>query len=579
MYKSTIPDEEFTLAQVEGLYHDGLIATPGLVVITDRRLVFTPNAAYQLLGAKSVEFATNTIERAEIAGLNRILKVHAGGQQYAFSGPKISVIRDRVASMLVDVDASWADFQDNERVLSVSDAQRPVGKLLATEGQLVVSTERVRFRPSGVGGLVWREASFSCPISEIESMDLTGRRGQLSLRTKDAVYLVTCNSLPEVHGTIRSVQDHISLGESLITLEVTEHRVLMNRGALAIRGAAVVTGRRFSFIPAGLDRLAGGAERIEVLHNELLKVEMPPRVNRQLVLEVEDRSVTVRLDNREVVFDYLIARLCAGVGVAEAKLTEDCESRKDVQTKVFRLWSEHLPEGVDKVELFEPAVYLNERGAAQPGWLSLRGRYGYWLPTTSPDTGAAVVTLPLRQVFRGEERDPASSRIDFSIRGHKFCFVPRAGASVQEEFWKITSRHRVGTPKVVPEETVDDLNRRETFRVLPTDEPLPLVLGQIHVEGKKPRIFQGGLVDFSLGGCGIVVADRLEDADELYLQVRGKTDARLIQAQVIYQRENVRPKGFRLGIRFHPANSIEVAVLRSSWMEMQRLIATRRSED
>lgn len=574
-----IPDDEFTLAEVEGLYHDGLIATPGLVTVTDQRLLFTPNAAYELLGAKSVEFATNTIERAEIEGLNRILKVHAGGRQYAFSGPKIHVIRDRVASMLVDVDASWADFQDNERVLSVSDAQLPVGKLLATEGQLVVSTERVRFRPRGVGGLVWREASFSCPISEIESMDLTGRLGQLSLRTKDAVYLVTCNSLPEVHGTIRSVQDHVSLGESLITLEVTEHRVLMNRGALAVRGTAVVTGRRFSFIPAGLDRLAVGAQRIEVLHNELLEIEMSPRVNRQLVLGVEDGPVAVRLDNREVVFDYLIARLSAGVGVAEAKLTEDCESREDVQTKVFRLWSEHLPEDVDKAEFFEPTVYLNERGAAQPGWLSLRGRYGYWLPATYPENGAAVVTLPLRQVYRGEEQDPASSRIDFSIRGHKFCFVPRAGASVQQEFWKITSPHLMGRARVVPEEILDDLNRRETYRVLPTDDPLPLILGQVHVEGKKPRILQGGLVDFSLGGCGVIVADRLEDADELYLQIRGKIHTRLIEAQVIYQRASVRPKGFRLGIRFLPANPSEVATLRSSWMEMQRLIAARRSED
>lgn len=574
-----VPDNEFTLAEVEGLYHNGLIATPGLVTVTDQRLLFTPNAAYQLLGAKSVEVATSTIEEAEIEGLSRILKVHAGGLQYAFSGPKIRVVRDRVASMLTDIDASWADFQDNERVLSVSDAQRPVGKLLATEGQLVVSTERVRFRPSGVGGLVWREASFSCPISEIESMELTGRRGQLSIRTKDAAYLVTCSSLSEVHGTIRSVQDHVSMGESLVTLEVTEHPVLVHRGALAIRGTAVVTGRRFSFIPAGLDRLAGGAERVEVLHNELLEIEMPPQVKRHLILGVEDESVVVGFDNREVMFDYLLARLSAGVGVAEAKLTEDCETRKDVQTKVFRLWRQHLPESVDKVEFFEPTVYLNERGAAQPGWLSLRGRYGYWLPATSPDTGAAVVTLPLRQIYRGEEQDPASSRIDFSIRGHEFCFIPRAGASVQQEFWKISSKHLLGRAKVVPEEILDDLNRRETYRVLPTDDPLPLMLGQVHVEGEEPRVLQGGLVDFSLGGCGLVVAERLEHADEVYLQIRGKNHTRLIEAQVIYQREIVQPKGFRLGIRFLPANPNEVATLRSSWMEMQRLIAARRSED
>ena len=591
MDKSVIRDDEVTLAEVAGLFHEGLIATPGVVTLTDQRLFFVPKASYRnsptakLVGVKSVEFATSTIERAEIEGLSRILKVHAGGRHYAFSGPKIRVVRDRIASMLVDIDASWADFRDNERVLSVTDAERPVGKLLSTEGQLVVSTERVRFRPSGVGGLVWREASFSCPISEIESMDLTGRRGQLSLRTKDEVYLVTCSSLAgrsslaEVHGTIRSVQDHVSMGESLVTLEVTEHRVLVHRGALAIRGSAVVTGRRFSFIPAVLDRIAGGAERIEVLHSELLEIRMPPRVNRRLILGVEQGPVAVSFDNREGMFDHFIACLGAMPGVAERKITEDCETPKDVQTKVFRLWRERLPAVADKVELFEPAVYLNERGAAQPGWLSLRGRYGHWLPATHPETGAAVVTLPLRQVHRSEEQDPASSRVEFSIRGHRFCFVPRGGASVQREFWKITSRHRVGGERVVPEETLDDLNRRETYRVLPTTEPLPLILGQLHVEGKKPRILQGELVDFSMGGCGVVVADRVEDADELYLQVRGKNDARLIEAQVVYQRESFRPKGFRLGIRFLPADPVEVALLRSSWMEMQRLIAARRSED
>jgi hypothetical protein len=79
-----------------------------------------------------------------------------------------------------------------------------------------------------------------------------------------------------------------------------------------------------------------------------------------------------------------------------------------------------------------------------------------------------------------------------------------------------------------------------------------------------------------MGGCAICIDEKLERADEIYFQIKDEHRARLIGAEIVYQRRVGQSSGFRLGIRFHPKNQGELEHLRSAWMEMQRHMAAQR---
>ena len=86
---------------------------------------------------------------------------------------------------------------------------------------------------------------------------LSGRRGQFVLRADGEEVVFTCGSQAELHGAIRLIQDHTTMGKPPEDIEIVLHKGYLHRGALAVSGFMVFTDRRFSFVPSGLDRLAG----------------------------------------------------------------------------------------------------------------------------------------------------------------------------------------------------------------------------------------------------------------------------------------------------------------------------------
>ena len=165
MTDTTSTEEERTLVEITGLLHDGILASPGRITLTDRTLRFAPKATYKLLGVKTFAIPIAEVAGAEVEGINRLLRVRTSQRVYVFSGGQIRVIRDRLASMIDTIEDVEAVYDEDERILSVFAAQRPVGKVMSTEGTIVLTNKRIHFQPGGVGGLLWRKAGFSLDIS------------------------------------------------------------------------------------------------------------------------------------------------------------------------------------------------------------------------------------------------------------------------------------------------------------------------------------------------------------------------------------------------------------------------------
>jgi len=63
---------------------------------------------------------------------------------------------------------------------------------------------------------------------------------------------------------------------------------------------------------------------------------------------------------------------------------------------------------------------------------------------------------------------------------------------------------------------------------------------------------------------------------KLELGIPQSESTRWIEAEVVYERPASSNEGWRLGLRFMPEDQEELEYLRSSWMEMQREIASQR---
>ncbi len=171
--------------------------------------------------------------------------------------------------------------------------------------------------------------------------------------------------------------------------------------------------------------------------------------------------------------------------------------------------------------------------------------------------------------------------IDFAVRGDVYRFISRVGEPATDKFWKEVAALRTELGTYRSGEPVEQMNRRETYRVLsPADNAVvPTIKGELRSGTKTPQAFEGRLIDFSFGGCAMVVQRSLSKAGELFIYVNGRTESRFIHASIVYERKLRRVGGYRVGLRFQPVDSADIKLLRSAWMMMQRTVAVVRSEE
>jgi hypothetical protein len=268
-------------------------------------------------------------------------------------------------------------------------------------------------------------------------------------------------SLGEIHGAIRSVQDHVRAGKRLADLSVSTVRVLVHRGPLATRGEAVFTERRFSFVPAGLDRMAGGAERIEIIYDTLQRIDFPRGGVKRLTLHVAEGNVSLSFEGHENVFERLVQRMATLPGPGELAVIDGYQDAGAVRARVLELWGSRLQPGASDAPFFEPAVYLNHHGVARSGWLLIQEKFASWIPASLPSEGGDVVVLPLGQVHRAGVQDVDSSQIHAEIEERAFSFYPRSGDPIRRAFWQHVDARKEKRKKKTEDSAIDVLNRRE----------------------------------------------------------------------------------------------------------------------
>ena len=91
MTDTTSTEEERTLVEITGLLHDGILASPGVITLTNRALQFAPKSTYKLLGMKPFAIPITEVVGADVEGINRLLRVRTARRVHVFSrGPNSS---------------------------------------------------------------------------------------------------------------------------------------------------------------------------------------------------------------------------------------------------------------------------------------------------------------------------------------------------------------------------------------------------------------------------------------------------------------------------------------------------------
>jgi len=575
-----LQEGELLLAEVEALHHAGVLAYPGRLRLTDRRIWFTPKGSYRLLGARSAEVPVAEVESVSSEGVDRLVRVNLRGDDQnkplVLSGPGARVVQERLSAMLTEEEDSSAEFLAQERILVACSGQRRVGKWMASSGEVLITTERIRFRVSGVSRMVFGGSSFDCRIKDVQQLSLTGARRVLGITTSTDHYRLMAGQLGEIHGAIRAVQDHLLSGGNLMSLQVDRERALLHRGALATRGDATFTDRRVSFVPDALDRVASGAERVEVRLDNLITLQLTRTRNPRLRLSTAEKSIELSFEGQDARFDLMARRMAASPGPAEHSITGDYSEPESVKVAVFALWASRLPSNLDATSIFDPTVFVNSRGRAQPGWLAVSDRQAVWIPCRRPESGDDIVTLPLAQVERSQIKDPDDVGIRARIDGADIIFYPRAGAPRCREFWRLVDERLAALAKGDEDSGLHSLNRRETYRVKTFARDRTIIEARISNGVEEPIETEVSLLDMSMGGCAVQSVLQVPEGSKLELAIPQAESTRWIEAEVVYERPASGNEGWRLGLRFMPEDQAELEYLRSSWMEMQREIASQR---
>ena len=511
------PGERVLVQGVATSYVNGLIATRGEVVLTDKRIRFLTGGGLETLiwTFPELDHPLEAITRAELSGVRKLLEVWIDGERRIFGGTVVPKLFNSLQALGIQSGPGEEAYYRPDGVFRGYPASLFRGPL-AHPGELVVSESRVSFTPSGrLDSMVGARASHINLVDVIHIEVVDSRRLAIQSRSERLLFDIAkpLDRLKELLPMIRDAltgqlddlqRDGLDGFDELfqewvpvLNIGTTEPVVLTGpamqwvKASSGARGWLALTDRRLLFLPSG-----GPNGEHAPLAIELSVLQQGESLNPDdIFVEYEDQAfhfspltgagfidafwmLSEPIITEEIEIEEVNRRLAEAPSEAPIELAPSAEARNDDHTinrAVGSLLSLSISRNKSSILLLTPAFTVR----AQEG------------------LGILLTQAPGLRFKRGELLEIGFAQPEgtylFETIVHRMAPVP---ANLQP-----TYPEAIGLLVVEMPQDLQFNNRRGEFRVASTTPTGVIVRFLEEIPGVADEQVTGLLSNLSMGGC------------------------------------------------------------------------------
>jgi len=580
-------DEEH-LGKGEASMMIGPLSVIGDLTLTSHRIHFEPNRLNKLVGVKPLTLTISSIKAVSIVGIDQVITIQSTEKKLKFMGKWAKAVHDRLQGRLhgiEDLDQTFDGFALDERYILQASLDYSASSVVMVGGDLTVTARHVRFTPSALEQLMWRDLKIELAIEAIEDLELTGPR-RLTFRVGEDSHRFAGVAATRAYAAIWAAQQHIAseLPNRDFVFEIAV--ASFQRGVLAHPGILVQTRDGLTFFVGGsLDTLVGVPPISHYLWADIRQLDLSQAGK----LGIDSRSHRVvfsipNLANLEFAylrgFSRIEGRNGRVLGLSDDPVLrrEDQEDAANIVDELSATWGARLPTLTGQtLALWGPALRVSHKVGCRRGHIAVFDEYVLWIPAGGTVLGVNPLVLPIAKLQRVGIGDKTGPDLRLHLGGNELRLLPATEQRFTQPFWQLVGDRAAeitvnqADSQEAPSQSPDVWNRRITYRVgLPVRHHIPLELRLI--AGEESTVTPGRLTNLSLGGIGFASAITLQVGTTVLVSMpQGESRNTNFSARVIYSRRVGRRKLIFSGLEFTTLSSFEHDELRRLWTACQRI--------
>jgi c-di-GMP-binding flagellar brake protein YcgR len=553
-------------------YANGLIATRGEVILTDKRLRFNPGGGLETLiwTFPELNHPLEAITRAEMSGVRKLLEVWVDGDRRIFGGPVVLKLFNSLQAMGIHAGPEGEAFHRPDGAFRSFPASIFRGPL-AHPGEVILSETHVSFTPSGrLDSLIGARATI-LPLADLLHMEvlenkrlvLVGRDESLAIKIANPIArmqellpliskaladgLDNLQEEPKSKGTLDNFDDllqawlphlELRLGEPIV---LTGPAIQWVRPQAGTRGWLALTDARLLFLP-----IAGPQGNSKPVLLDLAEMRRGKSINLDDIFIETDKvhlhfkpltgegfsdafwMLSEPIFTDEIEKKELLQREAAAPKEAPVLIQKTSEARNDdhsIQRVIGSLLSLSVQREGKTILILRPAMTLR----------------------TKEGLGILLTQAPGLRFRRGElieiEFAQQEGTYQFDTLVHRMAPVP---ASLAE-----STPAAMGLLVVEMPTGFRFHNRRQTYRIQPPP-PCPVeVVFLEEIPGLDEDQVIGTLSDLSMGGCQVTARDFIPEGAKIILKLELNEQTIEVQATCLRSDppENIRGE-WMYGLKF-----------------------------
>ena len=561
------PGERVLVQGVATSYANGLIATRGEVVLTDKRIRFLTGGGLETLiwTFPELDHSLEEITRAELSGVRKLLEVWIAGERRIFGGPVVPKLFNSLQALGIQSGPGEEAFYRPDGVFHSYPASLYRGPL-AHPGELVISDSRLSFTPSNRLDSIVGARSNHINLVDVIHLEVLNSRRLAVFSRSDRLLLEVAKPLDRLRELLPMIRDALTsqlddlqqdgldgfdelFQEWTPALEIgTSEPVVLTGPAIhwqkassGTRGWLALTDRRLLFLPS-----SGPDGDYEPVSIELTLLQQGESLNPDdIFVEHEDQAfhfspltgagfidafwmLTEPIITEEIEIEEVNRRLAEAPHEAPVELAPSPEARSDDHTinrVIGSLLSLSVSRNKSSILLLTPAFTIR----------------------TQEGLGILLTQAPGLRFKRGELLEIGFAQPEgtytFETIVHRMAPVP---ANLQP-----TYPEAIGLLVVEMPQDLQFNNRRGEFRVASTTPTGVVVRFLQEMPGVTDEQVAGFLSNLSMGGCLIETRGFIPDGADTAITL--DIEPKPVEVQAVCVRadppEDIRGS-WKFGMRF-----------------------------
>lgn len=565
------------------MHHQGVLALPGVLTLTQSRLTFEQDRLERLAGAAPWSLQLHEVRSVVSTALSRAVLVHSAHGTMKLSGRGAPILRDRLQALLDESKGvgSTTRYEPGERVLLYGGATVFRRSWLDATGLIELTTSRLRFLPSFAGRLFGPDARLELKLGDIQDARLVGVRRILELETRNGVHRIGGPLTSPILTTLLGLREEIpGVARSAV------YSAALRRGRLAHPGQVVVSPARIRFVTTGmLDALVGAAEDIDLPLADVVRVDA---AGRALELHAGASRTLLEVADAGQVLDMMTPLLARAPATDEPQLSEQgAFSAPEETERICAPWAERMASDVlAQRRMAGPCLLVIPRTRLKRFVVVQTDTAVVAVPAVGPKRDGSAIIIRYSEGLEPPRSEGVADVLELRTPNIAVQFLARTGSGFARAFWRGVPSQK---PQLAPESTGPGtspsvgVNRRDSYRVvhlLPLTarvsyEPVP----DAQVDGASS--LDVSLVNTSAEGLGLALPNPLPVGTELDVELNALPEEEepfQVRMQVVHIQQtadDVRP--YYHGLRVVDQSAPRRSRLQRMWANFRHEEAARRN--